>query len=76
MHPRETPRLDALAVGDPRVYWVGPIALDHVATLVGDLTEEEIDAELEAIAKVLSASRTARVATLPPDGGPPSSGSM
>ncbi len=36
-----------------------------------DLTEEQIDAELEAIAEVLSASRNSRVAMLPSNGRTP-----
>jgi hypothetical protein len=40
------PRLDALAVGDQRVYWIGPLALDDLAALVG---EGGLDGAIHAI---------------------------
>jgi hypothetical protein len=42
----DTPRLDALAVGDRRVYWIGPLALDHLGTVVG---EDRLDGAIHAI---------------------------
>jgi hypothetical protein len=41
-----TPRLDALAVGDQRVYVAGPLALDDLAALVG---ENRLDGAIRAI---------------------------
>jgi hypothetical protein len=42
----ETPRLDTLGVGDQRVYWIGPLALDDLA---GSMGEDRLDGAIQAI---------------------------